>query len=78
LITNIPSSMLAAAASPSGLKISCFGKQIHGTISSYGARQAGELTALIGSSGFLEIAVVNGSAVKLLNASAGAPVAVEW
>ncbi len=65
LITNIPSSMLAAAESPSGLKISCFGKQIHGTISSYGDAQAGELTALIGSSGFLEIAVVNGSAAQI-------------
>ena len=78
LITNIPSTMLAAAELSGGLKISCFGKQIHGTISSYGVRQAGELTALVGSSSFLEIAVVHGSAAKLLNASAGAPVAVEW
>jgi S-adenosyl-L-methionine hydrolase (adenosine-forming) len=78
LITNIPSSMLESAGPQNSLRISCFGKQIHGTISSYGVRKPGELTALVGSSGYLEIAVVNGSAVKLLNAAAGAPVAVEW
>jgi S-adenosyl-L-methionine hydrolase (adenosine-forming) len=78
LITNIPSSMLESAGPHSDLRISCFGKQIHGTISSYGARTPGELTALVGSSGFLEIAVVNGSAAKMLNAAAGAPVVVEW
>jgi S-adenosyl-L-methionine hydrolase (adenosine-forming) len=78
LITNIPSTMLAAAESAGDLKISCSGKHIDGTISSYGVRQSGELAALVGSSGFLEIAVVNGSAAKLLNVSTGAPVAVEW
>jgi S-adenosyl-L-methionine hydrolase (adenosine-forming) len=78
LITNIPSSMLESAGPQNSMRISCFGKQIHGTISSYGARKPGELTALVGSSGFLEIAVVNGSAAKLLNAAAGAPVAIEW
>jgi hypothetical protein len=78
LITNITSSMLAAAGPNQSLRISGFGKHIHGTISSYGIRPADELTALVGSSGFLEIAVVNGSAAQLLNASTGAPVAVEW
>ena len=70
--------MLESARPQSNLRISCFGKQIHGTISSYGVRKPGELTALVGSSGFLEIAVVNGSAAKMLNAAAGAPVIVEW
>jgi S-adenosyl-L-methionine hydrolase (adenosine-forming) len=78
LITNIPSSMLESAGPQNSMRISCFGKQIHGTILSYGARKPGELTALVGSSGFLEIAIVNGSAAKMLNAAAGAPVAVEW
>jgi S-adenosyl-L-methionine hydrolase (adenosine-forming) len=77
LITNIPASMLAATEDSPSVRISCGGMQINGTIKSYGARQPGELTALIGSSGFLEIAAVNGSAANMLHVAAGAPVTIE-
>ncbi len=49
---------------------------IRGLVLSYGQRPAGELVALIDSAGYLEIAVVDGSAAQLLNLGTGSPVEV--
>ncbi|HEY2826817.1 MAG TPA: SAM-dependent chlorinase/fluorinase [Pirellulales bacterium] len=76
LITNISARMLPAAEEASAVHIQCAGKQISGLVQSYGQRKANELTALVGSSGYLEIAVVNGSAAITLTAAVGASVIV--
>ncbi len=46
-------------------------REIHGLIQSFGDRSPGDLVALKNSAGFLEIAVVNGSAAQTLGASMG-------
>jgi S-adenosyl-L-methionine hydrolase (adenosine-forming) len=76
-ITNITSGILPAGES-NRVRIQCAGREITGVVIAYGNRKQGELIALIGSSGYLELAVVNGSAGKMLRIESGAPVAVEW
>jgi S-adenosylmethionine hydrolase len=76
-ITNITSGMLAGGGS-NRVRIHCAGREITDLVNVYGNRKQGELVAQIGSSGHLELAVVNGSAGKMLRIESGAPVAVEW
>ncbi len=76
-ITNITSGMLANSGSDR-FKINCATREIVGVVTSYGLRNPGELVALFGSSGYLEIAVVNGSAAQTLQIASGTPVIVEW
>jgi S-adenosylmethionine hydrolase len=88
LITNISASLLDVGAdqnfaagmenSTRRFKIECAGRVISGIVRSYGHRPTGESVALVGSSGFLEIAIVNGSAAATLGARVGTPVMVEW
>ena len=52
------------------------GKEITGLVDSYGYRQPGDVVALIDSENYLEIAVVNGSAARLLGAKVGDAVEV--
>jgi len=75
LISNIPRSLLEAATLGE-LRMTCAGHQIRGLSTTYGQHSSGTLIALFGSSGRLEIAVVNGSAAARLNARLGAPVEV--
>ncbi|HZZ29793.1 MAG TPA: SAM-dependent chlorinase/fluorinase [Pirellulales bacterium] len=77
-ITNIPASLLSEGEKSSAVRIRCAGCEITGLTQAYGQRQQGELAALVGSSGFLEIAVVNGSAAEKLNVQVGGPVVVEF
>jgi S-adenosylmethionine hydrolase len=60
------------------LRIQCTGREVRGIEQTYGNRAAGSLIALVGSSGFLEIAVVNGSAAELLRVGADEPITIEW
>jgi S-adenosyl-L-methionine hydrolase (adenosine-forming) len=47
------------------------GREVRGMVTSYGERRAGELVALVNSEDFIELAIVNGNAGKLLNAQVG-------
>ena len=49
----------------------------HSFVATYGAAAPGTLVALIGSSGWLELAVVNGNAAKL-GVSVGDWIHVSW
>lgn len=76
LITNF------AAADFEGVKTRAFElragtKRIHRLALSYAETEAGELFAIIGSSGYLEIATNQASAAGLLGCSAGAPVELD-
>jgi S-adenosylmethionine hydrolase len=53
------------------------GETIDGLSRTYADRSPGERVALVGSGGFLEIAVVNGSAMQTLAASVGQRVSLE-
>jgi S-adenosyl-L-methionine hydrolase (adenosine-forming) len=50
------------------------GEHIHGIVRTYGERPPGSLVAVSGSSGWVEIAVVNGDAARQLTAGAGTTV----
>jgi S-adenosylmethionine hydrolase len=76
LITNLRAAHLETAA-PGRWRIECGGAEIGGLVRTYGDRPAGELVALIGSGGRLEVAVVQGSAAQRLRLGAGAPVVAQ-
>jgi S-adenosylmethionine hydrolase len=52
------------------------GTEIHGMVNTFGERPAGKLVALIGSTGNLGVAIVNGNAVQQLGAKVGDTVEV--
>ncbi len=68
LATDLPAAELAGMELP---VIRLHGREIRGLVHSFGEKEPGSLIALINSAGYLEIAVVNGSAAKLLGAAAG-------
>jgi hypothetical protein len=73
LITNLRAAHLETVACDRW-RIECGGAALEGLVRTYGDRPAGELVALIGSGGRLEVAVVQGSAAKRLGLGAGGPV----
>lgn len=68
LTTDLPASALGGRRDA---VIRLHGRQVDGIVDSYGYRQKGELIALVDSEGYLEVAVVHGSAAKLLDAQLG-------
>ncbi|RKX32829.1 MAG: hypothetical protein DRP22_01590 [Verrucomicrobia bacterium] len=75
LITNIRSSGIATARQ--GIRILCRGYKIERICRTYADASRGELVALVGSSGMLEIAVREGSAAEELDAGCGEEVIVQ-
>jgi S-adenosylmethionine hydrolase len=73
LITNIDAVRLADTPRDSWV-IEIAGERIEGILKAYGERPPGTLMALVGSSGWVEIAVVNGDAARQLTAGAGTTV----
>jgi S-adenosylmethionine hydrolase len=71
LLTNIP-----AAAVPPGAGLRIAGDAVPQLVRTYGNAEPGELVALIGSSGRLEVAVTRGSAAARLRVGVGTPVEV--
>jgi S-adenosylmethionine hydrolase len=76
LITDIDSGHLAIVDDLDSARILCGGQTISGIVSTYGRLPIGSLIALFGSSGKLEIAVVNGNAARQLGAEVGDAVSV--
>lgn len=73
LITNINADHLAGVPRD-GWTIEIGGERVAGISRTYGERPAGTLMALVGSSGWVEVAVVNGDAARQLTAGAGTTV----
>jgi S-adenosyl-L-methionine hydrolase (adenosine-forming) len=71
LITNIGAELL-----PPGARVVVAGREC-GVAPTYAAAEPGELVAVVGSRGVLEVSVRDGSAVALLGQGRGAPVVVE-
>lgn len=75
LITNLPDSLLPRLSAAG--RIRCGTATVDRVVSTYAAAPRGSLVALAGSQGFLEIAVVEGRADRLLGAGRGTPVLLE-
>ncbi|MDR3636777.1 MAG: SAM-dependent chlorinase/fluorinase [Isosphaeraceae bacterium] len=73
LITNIPAETIAGAATGSWT-FEIAGARVEGLVTTYAERPAGTLVALVGSTGWVEVAVVNGDAARLLSAGPGTTV----
>jgi S-adenosyl-L-methionine hydrolase (adenosine-forming) len=73
LITNIHADRLDGAGADSW-QVEIAGERIQGILHTYGERPPGTLVALVGSSGWVEVAVVNGDAGRLLTAGPGTTV----
>lgn len=77
LVTNIAKHDLSGLQPEKGITVSIKGKKIHGLVQSYESRRRGELGAILGSAGFLEIFSNHWSAANVLNVGRGAAVCVE-
>jgi S-adenosylmethionine hydrolase len=73
LITNITADRIASAP-PETWTIEIAGARISGLCRTYGDRPQGTLIALINSTGWIEVAVVNGDAARQLTVGPGATV----
>ena len=73
LITNIDADRLADTPRNEWV-IEIAGERIEGILRTYGDRHSGTLISLVGSSGWVEVAVVNGDAARQLTAGAGTTV----
>ena len=73
LITNVRSEQLAGRP-PGDWSVQVSGVTIAGLVRTYGERSAGELVTLAGSTGWMEIAQVNGDAGQALDAGPGTTV----
>ena len=71
LTTTIPGDALKAAA---WVRV---GERVAQRVMTYGEASHGELLALVGSDGYVEIAVRDGSAAAVFNIDSGAPVVLE-
>jgi S-adenosylmethionine hydrolase len=73
LITNLNAAYFADT-SPQDWIVEIAGQRIEGLSRTYGEKSTGSLIALVGSSGWVEVAVVNGDAARHLTAGAGTTV----
>ena len=78
LITDITETMLAAAPRDESVRVVCDEHETLGIFRAYSDQPACTLIALIGSSGRLELAIVDDSAAAMLGVGPGAEVTVAW
>lgn len=78
LITDITEAMLADAPRDEKVRIVCDEHETQGIFRAYSDQPEFTLLALIGSSGHLELAIVNDSAAGMLGIQPGAAVTVAW
>ncbi len=78
VITNLRPSDVPAGFRDHSLPFRCGNVLVERMVSHYAAASAGELVALIDSSGLLELAVVGGSAAERIRASQGDSLDFSW
>jgi hypothetical protein len=78
LITNISYDLLAGKCTDNRACVVCGIYETFGIYHTYGEQAPGMLVALIGSSGRLELAIVDDNAAARLGVSIGTPVVVAW
>lgn len=78
LITDISADMLRDAPTGESTRIICDEHETAGIFRTYADQPPMTLVALIGSSGFLELAIVGESAAAMLGIASGTPVTISW
>jgi S-adenosylmethionine hydrolase len=78
LITNITSDMLHGVPTSELLTITCDEHETHGIYATYSDQPSMTLIAHVGSTGRLELAIVDENASVMLGVKVGAPVCVTW
>ena len=78
LVTDITSEMLADVPTDERAQIHCDEHQTQGIFRTYSDQPDMTFLALIGSSGFLELAIVGDSAAGMLGVRVGTPVTIQW
>jgi S-adenosylmethionine hydrolase len=79
LITDVSADKLTdVPTDPERVRIRCDEHETHGLFKTYGEQPPMTLVALVGSGGFLELAIVDENASLMLGIRAGTPVTVEW
>jgi S-adenosyl-L-methionine hydrolase (adenosine-forming) len=78
LVTDITSDMLAGAPTDESVQIHCDEHETQGIFRTYSDQPEMTLMALVGSSGFLELAIVGDSAALMLGVGVGTPVTIKW
>lgn len=78
LITNIGEEVLGDAPRGESVKVICDEHETYGIFRTYGDQPAMTLIALVGSTGKLELAIVDDSAAIMLGVGKGATVKVVW
>ena len=79
LVTDIPADKLTdVPTDPAKVRVQCDEHETQGLFKTYGDQPQMTLVAIIGSSGYLELAIVGDSAAMMLGVRAGTPVAVVW
>ena len=76
LVTNIPHAMLDRLASGGGVRVAVGSDSVLALVETYAGVAPGEACALVGGTGFLEIAVNGGRAADRLQAAVSTPVTV--
>lgn len=76
LMTNIPAALVLQA--PQALVVGTDPVPAFRWVRTYGAAPRGEVVALLGSQGMLEVAVVEGSAAARFSAGSGTAITVAW
>jgi len=78
LVTNLtPEDVPQLLAGSKSFKISVGGKEVNKFLQAYGQGEQGEVFALLGSSGFLEISMNRGNAARTLGVQRGSEVTLE-
>jgi S-adenosyl-L-methionine hydrolase (adenosine-forming) len=78
LVTDITSEMLVEVPTDERAQIHCDEHQTQGIFRTYSDQPEMTLLALVGSSGFLELAIVGDSAAAMLGVRVGTPVKIQW
>ena len=78
LITNITADLLAGYPTDERVCVVCGIYETWGILSAYAQQHADMFVALVGSTGRLELAIVEGNAARRLGLQAGMPVTVAW
>ena len=73
LTTDLPAALIR---NPDTVTLLIHGREVRGLVTSYGKKMPGELVALVDSENYVEVAIVNGSAQKTLDAKVGDTVEV--
>lgn len=78
LVTDISASIIESPKRSEKFCVHCRGFEIRQIVRSYANCEPGTIVGLIGSSRMLELAVVNGNAVKTMAAELGDTVRIRW